>query len=125
MGILRKASVETTRIYLGDEADGEQRDWLDVRTEISKRDFNRFINYLPGRTVSKDDKLTPGEAVELQKGMFEALVVGWSLSVPATVDEYELLETEGASAVDEALANHFNSLRPNKQEEKVAFRDSE
>lgn len=122
MGILRKASVDTTRIYLGDEAEGEDRDWIEVRTEIAKRDFNRFIKYLPGRAVSDDEKLTPAEAVELQKGMFEALVVGWSLPQRPTIEEYEGLGTEGASAIDAVLAEHFNSLTPSKQEEKVAFR---
>jgi len=117
MSLLRKASTETKTIPLGDEGD-----FIVVRAEIAKRDFNRFINYLPGRTVEKDEKLTPGEAVELQTGMFEALVVSWSLDAPATVEEYLALETEGAAAIDSALAEHFQSLTPTKQEEKVAFR---
>lgn len=123
MGILRKASVETTRIFLGEE--GEDRDWIDVRTEIAKRDFNKFIAFLPARTVTKDDNLTPNEATELQKGLFETLVMGWSLDTEPTVEEYLSLDTEAATAVDEALAEHFNTLNPSKQEEKVSFRPSE
>ena len=117
MSLLRKASTETTTIPLGDEGD-----FIVVRAEIAKRDFNRFISYLPGRSVSEEDKLTPREATELQTGMFEALVTGWSLDVPATVEEYLALETEGAAAIDAALAEHFSTLTPSKQEEKVGFR---
>lgn len=116
MGILRTASTETKRIDLG------EGDYLDVRVEISKRDFNRFIAYLPGRSVGEEERLTPSEATELQKGMFEALVVGWSLDTPATIDAYENLASEGATAIDTALAEHFQTLTPSKQEEKAAFR---
>lgn len=114
---LRKASVESKRIDLATEGD-----WIEVRTDIAKRDFNRFIKYLPGRDVGEDGRLTPAEAVELQAGMFEALVVAWSLPDPATVEEYLALSNEGASELDEVLAEHFKSLQPTKQEEKVGFR---
>lgn len=135
MGILRKASVETKKIalpveYTGegddkvavlrDPAEGE--DFVEVRLEISKRDFNRFIAYMPGREVSVETGINATEAVELQKGMFEALVVGWSLPEPATIAAYESLENEGATAIDTAVAEHFKSMTPSKQEEKVGFR---
>lgn len=135
MGILRKASVETKKIALPVEYNGigknrvavlrdptGEEDYVEVRTDISKRDFNRFIAFLPARTVSEEEGMTPSEATELQKGLFETLVTGWSLDTPATVEEYEGLSNEGASEIDTALAEHFKSLQPSKQEEKVGFR---
>jgi len=133
--LLRKASAETKRIALPVEYEtkGKERiaimrepkegeDFIEVRTDIAKRDFNRFISYLPGRTVNEDEGMTPSEATELQKGLFETLVTGWSLDVEPTVAEYESLSNEGATAIDTALAEHFRALQPSKQEEKVAFR---
>lgn len=116
MSILRRASAETKRIDLG------EGDWLDVRMEISKRDFNRFVAFMPGREVSEDAGITAAEATELQKGMFEALVVGWSLDEAPSVEAYEGLVSEGAAAIDTALAEHFQSLQPTKAEEKAGFR---
>lgn len=135
MGILRKASVETKKIALPVEYEGKGKqraavlrepeageDFIAVRLEISKRDFNRFVAHMPSREVSEESGMNAAEAVELQKGLFEALVVGWSLDAPAELAEYELLENEGATAIDTALAEHFRSLTPSKQEEKAGFR---
>lgn len=119
MALLRQAATTTTRIPLGDEGD-----WIDVRDEIAKADFNRFIKYLPGREIDEKSKLSPAEATELQKGMFEALVVAWSSDLPCGVDGYLTLGTEGANAVDAALAEHFKKLTPTKEEEKAGFRPS-
>ena len=119
MGILRRASTETKRIDL---ADG---DFIEVRADISKRDFNRFIAYLPGREVTKAQGMTPSEATELQKGLFETLVTAWSLPEDPTVEAYESLSNEGATAIDTALAEHFKSLQPDKGEEKAGFRPVE
>ena len=116
MGILRRANTETKQIDLG------EGDFITVRMDISKRDFNRFVAYLPSRTVSEEEGMTAREATELQKGLFETLVVGWSLDVPPSITAYEELSNEGATAIDTALAEHFKSLQPDKQEEKVAFR---
>lgn len=148
MSILRRASTETKRIAIPvDYVDGPKKgdkvekvavlrepkdgeDWVKVRTDVAKRDFNRFIAFLPGREMSDDDKLTAPEAVELQNGMFELLVVGWSMveedgtPVPATLDEYLALSNDASQALDTALAEHFKSLQPTKAEEKAAFRPS-
>jgi hypothetical protein len=117
MALLRKASVETKRLPLGEDGD-----YIEVRTEISKRDFNRFIGFMPAREVTESTGMTAVEALELQKGLFEVLVTGWSLEEPATVEAYEGLENEGATAIDTALAEHFKSLSPSKAEEKAGFR---
>lgn len=128
MGILRRANSETKRIPLTangpvmDREPQEGEDFIEVRVDIAKRDFNRFIAYLPGREVTKDSGMTPAEATELQKGLFETLVTGWSLEEQATVEAYESLSNEGATVIDTALAEHFKTLQPSKQEEKVGFR---
>lgn len=110
MGILRLAQTATKRIELSDG------DWIEVRTDISKRDFNRLIAFLPTRTVSEDSGLLPAEATEFQKGLFEALAVAWSAPFPATLDNYESLSNEGAQEIDRALADHFGSLTPTRAE---------
>jgi hypothetical protein len=135
MALLRKASVETKKIALPVEYEGEGdakvallrepkkgEDFIEVRLEIAKRDFNRFIGFMPAREVSEDDGMTTAEAIELQKGLFECLVVGWSLDEPATLVAYEELENEGATAIDTAVAEHFRTLSPSKAEEKAGFR---
>lgn len=135
MGILRRANTETRKIALPVEYEGtgknrvavlrdpaEGEDFVEVRLEIAKRDFNRFISYLPAREVTKEAGMVPTEATELQKGLFETLVTGWSLAEEPTVETYESLENEGATAIDTALAEHFKTLQPTKQEEKVGFR---
>lgn len=115
MSILRKASTGTVKIMLDDT------DHIEVREEISKRDFNRFVGFMPAREMAEGATLTVAEATELQKGLFEALVVGWSLPVPPTIEEYLALSSDAAAAVDEAVANHFKALSPSKEEEKAGF----
>lgn len=127
MSILRKASTETVRIPLDDT------DYIVVRAEIAKGDFNKFIGYMPQRQIAEapaegaepeETKLTTAEAVELQKGLFEALVVGWSLPEEPTVEAYLSLSSDAAMAVDTAVAEHFKTLQPSKAEEKAGFRPS-
>jgi hypothetical protein len=117
---LKKASLGTTRLDIG------EGDWLEVRTDISKRERNKLATYLPDRMVGdsseEERRLTTGEAVELQTGLFAALVVGWSAELPCTVEEYLSLEPEDTDRIDTALAEHWKSLQPTKAEAKAAFR---
>lgn len=117
---LRKAIGSTTRLDIG------EGDWLEVRQDIDKRTRNKLASHLPSRIIGEvaeeERRLTTGEAVELQTGLFAALVVAWSADVPATIDEYLSLEPEDADRIDAALAEHWKSLQPTKQEAKAAFR---
>lgn len=108
---LRLASTEAKRIDL---ADG---DWVDVRTDLAKRDFNALIRQMPEKDLTKE-ALTVSEGLAFQGALFEALVIGWSLDVPATVENYLALAQESTVALDQALADHFGSMTPSPEEGK-------
>jgi hypothetical protein len=72
MGILRLASTDTRRIELGDE------DFLDVKTDLSKREFNALLKGIP-QDYDAEKGFTIGQADDFTTGLFKALVVGWSL----------------------------------------------
>lgn len=114
--LLRFAAEGAVRLDLG------EGDWVEVREEISKGTFRRIMQTMPqkeldpkaGEKVSL--KLTQGEAVDYQCTLFEALVTGWSMDVPATVENYLKLDTDSAGAIDGALAQHFTGMTPEKEE---------
>lgn len=121
MSILKKATTETKRLPIGEEGD-----WVEVRAGLSKREFNRFVSYMPARSVSEENPLNAGEAMEFATGLFEALVVGWSgePSKPSKED-YLDLEQDSAALIDTALMEHFQSLTPSQDEANKGFRPSE
>jgi hypothetical protein len=107
MGI-RLASTETKSL----EIDG---DTLDVRTDLSKRDFNRLLRMMP-QDIDSEKGFTPGQASEFTAALFDTIVTGWSISEPATVETYLALAYESAAAIDSLLIEHFNSLTPSAKE---------
>lgn len=115
--MLRLASRDTKTLPIGD--DGE----IIVKNAISKRDFNRLLSLFPD-TVDGERGFTPGEAVEYTAGLFEVFVTGWNATdldgnpVAATRENYLDLDRDGASAIDAALIDHFNSLTPTETERK-------
>ena len=111
MGILRKASAETKRIQLGDE------DYIEVKADISQRDFERLLSRLP-EDMSPERGLRTSEGLEAQHAMFEMFDTGWSLTEPATLEVFSELTPDAARAINDALAEHFNSLPLNQQEAK-------
>ena len=110
---LKSASTATQKLDLG------EGDWVEVRSEVSKREYKVLTDFFPEREVTKDDKLTAGESVQFQSGLFKALVVGWSADIPATVENYEGLDAEDAMRIDKALAEHFAKLMPSDAEGKA------
>jgi hypothetical protein len=119
MGLLRLANDESKRIYLLDSKDEPTEEYIEVRKDISKRKFNAIALSMPQIAVNADG--TPGsvtlqQGVELQQMLFEELVTGWSLDVPATIDNYLLLSREAGNAVDTAVSTHFSALTPNREE---------
>lgn len=100
---LRLASTEVKRLDLGDG------DWVDVASDISKRDFNRLAREMP-ETLSDDDSLTLGQATDLTQTLFEIFVKAWSLPVPVDREQYLSLASDSAAALDAAVMTHFNSL---------------
>jgi hypothetical protein len=117
MGILRLASTDTKRVDLGDG------DYLEVRSDLSKRDFNGILKGLPA-DYDTDKGFSPGQADDFTIALFQTLVVGWSLDVPASVDNYLSLERSAATAVDEALMAQLNSISPDAKERAKSKGDS-
>lgn len=113
---LRFASEAVKRIDLG------EGDFIAVREEVSKGAFKRIMQLMPQKEINTDEAedakltLTQGEAVEYQTALFAALVVGWSLDRPPTIENYEALENESASEIDRVLGEHFNGINAKKEE---------
>lgn len=112
MGILRAASGATKRIML------DETDYIEVREDISKREFNLIAANMPS-TPKDAESISLPEATKFQKFLFVTLVTGWSLSEGTpTEEQYEGLSAEAANAVDEKVAQHFEGLVPSSAEEK-------
>lgn len=110
MGLLRRASTETKQLELGDEGD-----FLVVRADISKREFNALASVMPRNS----EELSIAEAAEFAGVLFDALVVGWSLDgEKPTTEDYLGLSAAASTTIDAALAEHFASLLPDSAEGK-------
>ena len=112
MGILRKSTGEVKRIML------DETDWLDVRADISKREFNAIASAMPAQPA-EGAELSLGDATKFQGFLFDTLVVGWSLSEgKPTLEDYDSLSAEAAGVVDSAIADHFEAIVPSSAEGK-------
>lgn len=115
---LRLATRDVKRIDIGDS------DWIEVTSDISKRDFLRIITSMPDSAVKTEDqaegatvKLNISDASKFQQLLFDVLVQAWSLDVPVSLEAYLDLARDGADAVDAALVEHFKEVvSPNKDE---------
>lgn len=101
---LRKASIETEKVQLG-----STEDYLEVKTAISKRDFNRLVAAMP-ESIDTEKGLTPIQGTEFQEALFEILVVGWSSPDAPSVDSYLSLDAADANELDGILVNHFTKI---------------
>ena len=106
---LRLAPKSTIVIDLGDG------DSVEARAGVSKRDFRKILEALPS-DFNDDKSFNPLEADDFTVGIFNALVVSWTLKdengnpVVATAENYLALDRESVSSLDLALFAHFNSL---------------
>lgn len=113
---LRLATREVKRIELSDGA------WIEVTSDISKRDFLRIITSMPDSAVSSEEgsdkvRLSITEASKFQQILFDVLVRDWSADVPVSLEAYLDLAREGADEIDAALVNHFrDTVSPQKDE---------
>ncbi len=112
---LRLASKDTIRITVGED-DG----WLDVRKDISRRQFNALISSLP-EDYGQDSSITLSVASDFSTALFSAFVIGWSVEdengnpLPVTEDNYQELERQSAQLIDSAISEHFNALSPDEE----------
>jgi len=112
---LRLINKDVKRLTLGDE------DWLDVRPDISKRQFSKLLQALPSN-FGDGQNMTPSDTDNFTTAVFSAFVVDWSVKdengnpVPVTEDNYLELTRESATIIDAALMEHFNVQSPTEQE---------
>lgn len=112
MGILRTASTSTKVIEL------DETDFIKVRADLSKREFNELVSHMPAGVEKDGTGLSLADATKFQEFLFGTFVVGWSLDEPATVEAYNALSVEAGQIVDEKLGEHFESLLPSSAEGK-------
>ena len=112
---LRLVSQNTKRIEIGDE------DYIVVKQDISRRDFNRIITTLPqGMDLERGIDFATANA--FAEGLFEVFVTDWSVvgddnvPVPPTVENYQMLSRQAATLIDEAITTHFNAMNPTDDE---------
>jgi hypothetical protein len=110
LGILKFASKETKRIELGDG------DWIEVKSDLSKKSFNELLAAMPNRQVTEEDGLTLTEGLKFAEALFESLVTAWSVPQAATLENYLELDQTAAQAVDAKLIEHFGEISPSKDE---------
>lgn len=114
-GFLRLADPNSTVRVTHDGGD-----WLDLRASLSKRQVNSILLTLPSEVFDRsgENKFSFSSVVNTAEALFGALVVGWSLDAPATVDNYLGLEGEAAGWVDTVLYEHFDRIQMSKDEAK-------
>jgi len=110
MAKLRLASRDTKDLSLGDD------DFLKVRIDLSKSDYKKILSRLPEDFGGENATFNPLEIDDFTIGIFDAFVVGWSVTdesgkpIESTVENYLELSRDSATAIDTALFEHFNSL---------------
>lgn len=111
MGILRFASADTVRLDLGDG------DYLEVKSDISKRDFNNLVKKMP-QDIDAEQGIRPGQATDMGIALFDTLVVGWSFEgEEASVENYLRLPRASADLIDSKLGDHFSGLTPEEEDQ--------
>lgn len=115
MGLLQLVDTTETKTVVGPEGDE-----LILRANIAKRELNNIFKKMPASAFTRDEddplSYTIEMAVGTSEALFAALVVGWSLPVPATVENYLALQGPGAAWVDGVLFEHFSSAQMSETE---------
>jgi len=111
MSIFRKATEETKQLSIGDEGD-----FLVVRADISKREFNALAAKMP---TGGGENISIAQAADFTAVLFDTLVLAWSGGEGKPSGEDYLNLTAGvATLIDAALSEHFASLLPDSAEGK-------
>ena len=110
--LIRLARTEGINLPVGDDGD-----FVIVREELTKKERNALIKKMPDRANIGETGMTVAEGVEFQNDLFEALVLGWSADMEASVENYLALPPAATDAIDEVLAKHFADMVPSKEEQ--------
>lgn len=111
MGILRLADINATKRISHDSGD-----WIEVRANLAKKDINSILLALPQELLNGEGSFTYEAAVGSAEALYKALVTGWSLDEPTTIESYLALTGDAAAWVDTTLYEHFNSLSASDDE---------
>lgn len=109
---LRLVSANTTRLDIGDDGD-----WIEVKEDLSRRDFNRIISTLPvNRDGLNTDEIDLDTATSFAEALFDVFVEDWSVTdsdsnkVKANVANYQLLDRASSQLIDAQLSEYFNGV---------------
>ena len=109
---LRLVSANTTRLDIGDDGD-----WIEVKEDLSRRDFNRIISTLPvNREGLNTDEIDLDTATSFAEALFDVFVEDWSVTdgdsnkVKANVANYQLLDRASSQLIDSQLSDYFNGV---------------
>jgi hypothetical protein len=107
----RKADPSSVTTYwFGDEAEGDNRDWVRVRDSLSKREANDIL-----KTAPTQDRDLEG-AFAFMERFFDKVIVAWSLTdeentpVEPTVENFREMESGPARQIEDQLTKHFNKM---------------
>jgi hypothetical protein len=104
MGILKKAVVGTHKIML------DETDYIEVKTDLPIGAVEDLMVALPD--IKEGEDPTTAQNLQSSHALFEALVVGWSLPDPATVEEYRLLDADAAIITQKLSLNKSDTKKP-------------
>lgn len=106
--LFKKADREATITHtFGD--DGENSDYIRLRSSLSKSEANEIIKHVP--TEQRDLE----GYINLLERLFEIVVVAWSMEekgkpVTPSVENYREMDAEGAALIDEKLRDVLSGL---------------
>jgi hypothetical protein len=90
-------------------------DWIEVRANLSKKQMDTILRNLPEKmtsgAVNGIATVTFSDVSDMARDLFTNLMVGWSLDVPCTFENYQNLDNEAATWVDSKLYEHFAALQ--------------
>ncbi len=119
-----RSNTQSTKIMIGTE------DYIEVRPELTKKEFRAVIEALPENIAEEGARMTYAQSEGFLSAVFERMITGWSVvdddgnPVPVTVENLEELPRSAATAIEQALMQHFNGQEATPEELKSGEVDS-
>jgi hypothetical protein len=111
-----RSNTNSTKIMIGTE------DYIEVRPELTKKEFRAVIRSLPENIAEEGARMTYDQSEGFLGAVFEKMITGWSVvdsdgnSVPPTLENLEELPRSAATAIEQALMQHFNGQEASEEE---------